>query len=209
MTGRAFTLYHAPMTRSIRVRWALEEMGLPYTLEQVDFSRGNIGGEAYRAINPLQKVPAFKDGDEVILESTAILEYLVTRYGPTPLAVAPDEDGYARYLEWLHFAEATMSMAVNLLLAHTLLLPEEQRSERLAKWARAQADAQLSLIGSRGLAGGGEWLAAGRFTAADISIGYMLYLLKISKQFDGAPDNVKAYFDRLREREAWRRASAG
>jgi len=81
------TLFHAPMTRSIRPRWALEEMGLPYTLERVAFDRGNVGGDAYRAVNPMQKVPALKDGDQVILESTAILEYLVTKHGPTPLAV--------------------------------------------------------------------------------------------------------------------------
>jgi len=203
------TLFHAPMTRSIRPRWALEEMGLPYTLERVAFDRGNVGGDAYRAVNPMQKVPALKDGDQVILESTAILEYLVTKHGPTPLAVTPDEADYGRYLEWLHFAEGTMSMSVNLTLAHTMLLPEEQRNPALAQWALANVNRQLVQVAERGLGDGREWLAAGRFTAADISMGYMFYLLKIVKQFDNAPEPVKAYFDRIKVRPAWRRASAG
>ena len=208
MSDPQFVLYHAPMTRSIRPRWALEEMGLPYTLERVSFDRGNVGGEGYASVNPMQKIPAFKDGDTVILESTAILEYLVTKYGPTPLAVTPDEAEYGRYLEWLHFAEATMSMAVNLTLAHTTLLPEEHRNPTLAQWARAQVDKQLAVIGERGLGEGREYLAAGRFTAADIAVGYMLYLLKIVRQFDGAPDSVRAYFDQLKARPAWQAASA-
>lgn len=208
MAEPRFTLFHAPNSRSVRPRWALEEMGLPYRLERVEFTRGDVGGEAFRAINPLQKVPAFKDGDTVILESLAIVEYLITRYGPTPLAVAPDESDYGRYLEWMHFGEATMAMAVNLTLAHTVLLPEAHRDPKVAAWARNQVDHQLAALDKRGLADGRAYLAADRFTAADISLGYMLFLLKIVKQFDGAPDGVRAYFDRLRERPAWVAASA-
>ncbi|XBQ17165.1 MAG: glutathione S-transferase family protein [Oceanicaulis sp.] len=202
------TLYHAPMSRSVRVRWCLEEMGLPHKLERVAFDRGNVGGEAYRAINPIQKVPALTDGDLVILESVAIVQYLVTKHGATPLAVEPGEPDYARYLEWLHFGEATMSMATNLVLAHSFLLPEHQRNPQMLKWARQTVDTQLGLIAQRGLADGREFLAAGRLTAADMSVGYMLYLLKITKQFDGAPEPVRAYFDRLRALDSWKRASA-
>lgn len=202
-----FTLYHAPMTRSVRVRWALEEMGLPYTLESVAFTRGDVGGDEFRQVNPLQKIPAFKDGDTVILESLAIVQYLITKYGPTPLAVTPDEPDYAAYLEWLHFGEATMSMATNLVLAHTTLLPEAHRNPGLAKWAKAEVNKHLNMIAERGLKGGKSFLAADRLTAADLSVAYMLYLLKIVKQFDGAPDSVAAYFDRIRERPAWKTAS--
>lgn len=202
------TLYHAPMTRSVRVRWCLEQMGLPYVLERVSFDRGNVGGDAYRAVNPMQKVPAFKDGDTVVLESTAIVEYLVTRHGPTELAVSPDEPEYGRYLEFLHFGEATMSMGVNLTLAHGYLLPEDQRNPSVLKWARAAVDKQLGLIAERGLENGArDWIAAGRLTAADMSVGYMLYLLKIVRQFDGAPPVVQAYFDRIKALPSWQAAS--
>ncbi len=203
------TLYHGAMSRSIRVRWCLEEMGLPYTLERPDFKHGDVGGEAYKDVNPMQKIPALKDGDEVLLESVAICEYLAHRYGPTELVLKPEEADYARYLEWLHFGEATMSMAVNLILAHTLLLPEEQRNAGLAAWARKTVDKQLVCLAERGLEDGKRsFLAGDRLTLADMSVAYMLFLLKITKQFGGAPVAVADYFNCIREIESWKRASA-
>lgn len=206
MTAPDLVLYHAPMTRSIRPRWALEEMGLPYRLEMVSFDRGNVGGEAYRAVNPLQKVPALTDGGMVILESVAIVEYLGNRYGPSPLIVRPGDDDYPRYLEWLHYGEGSMSMSVNLLLAHTMLLPEKHRNPQLAQWAKAEVDKHLAHIAARGL-DGRDHLAAGRFTAADISVTYMLYLLKLLRQLEDAPEAVKAYWTRITAMDSWKTAS--
>jgi glutathione S-transferase len=210
MTDTAnLTLYHGAMSRSIRVRWCLEEMGLPYTLERPDFKHGNVGGEAYKVVHPLQKIPALKDGDQTLFESVAICEYLAHRYGPTDLVVKPQEADFGRYLEWLHFGEASMSMPVNLILAHTLLLPEERRNPGLAAWARQTVDKQLALVAERGLDGGKRsYLAGERLTLADMSLIYMLYLLKITKQFDTAPQAVSDYFNRLRQVESWQRASA-
>jgi glutathione S-transferase len=206
------TLYHAPMSRSVRVRWCLEEMALPHHLERLGAitpqTRGDVGGADYRAVHPLQKVPALKDGETVILESLAMLEYLAAKHGPTPLAVTPDEADFGRYLEWLHFGEATMAMSVNLTLAHSTLLPEAHRNAGMLKWARGEVDKQLKLLAERGLADDRAFLAGGRLTLADMSVGYMLYLLKIVKQFDGAPEPVRAYFDRLRAFDSWTRASA-
>jgi len=212
MANPDLTLYHAPMSRSVRVRWCLEEMGLPYTLERVEpitpQSRGNLGGDAFKQVSPHQKVPVLKDGDATMLESVAMVDYLVTKYGPTDLAVTPEEPDYARYLEWLHFAEGAMSMAVNLTLAHGVFLPEGKRNPALLQWSRAELDKLLGLLGERGLAEGRAFLAADRLTGADVAVGYLLYLLKIVKQFDGAPESVRAYFDRLRARPAWITASA-
>ena len=200
-------LFHAPMTRSIRARWAMEEMGLDYRLERVAFDRGNVGGEEFRKIHPLQKIPALKDGETVVLESVAIVEYLINRYGPTPLRVDPSEPDYPRYLEWLHYAEGSMGMPVSLLLAHTTLLPEAQRNAGIAKWSKMEVDKHLQLIATRGLEGR-EFLASDRFTAADISVGYLLYLLKIIRQLKDAPEPVLAYWERLTAMESWQKASA-
>lgn len=200
-------LFHAPMTRSIRARWAMEEMGLDYRLERVAFDRGNVGGEEFRKIHPLQKIPALKDGETVVLESVAIVEYLINRYGPTPLRVDPSEPDYPRYLEWLHYAEGSMGMPVSLLLAHTTLLPEAQRNAGIAKWAKMEVDKHLQLIATRGLEGR-DFLASDRFTAADISVGYLLYLLKIIRQLKDAPAPVLAYWERLTAMESWQKASA-
>lgn len=202
------TLFHAPMTRAIRPRWVMEEMGLPYKLERPAFDRGNVGGDAYRAINPMQKIPALKDGDTVMLESVAMTQYLTDTYGPTPLVVTKDEPDFARYLEWLHFGEATMSMAVNLALGHIALLPEDQRNPALAHWAVGEFKKHARLISERGLADGRDWLAGGRLTLADMSVVYMLYLMKLIRQFDDVPENVKAYFKWVTALDSWQNASA-
>ncbi|MEO1039050.1 MAG: glutathione S-transferase family protein [Pseudomonadota bacterium] len=201
------TLYHAPRSRSVRVRWCLEEMGLPYRLERPAFNHGDVGGEAFRAINPLQKVPAMTDHGVLILESNAMVDYLTSVYGPTSLRATPDEPDYARYLEWLHYGEASLSMCVNLFLGHSALLPEAQRNPGIAKWSKTEIDKHLNHIAERGL-DGREWLACDRFTAADLSVGYMLFLLKIMKALSDAPDAVQAYWSRIAERPAWRTASA-
>ncbi len=201
-------LYHGPRSRSIRVRWMLEEMGLAYRLERVDFTHGNVGGAAYRAVNPLQKVPALEVDGAVMLESLAMVEFLGRRFGPTDLVVGPDEPEFARYLEWLHYGEATLSMAMNLALAHSFLLPEDKRNAGLARWAKGELAKHLDHIAVRGLGEGRKWVAAGRFTAADMSLGYMLFLMKLLRLIDEAPAEVRAYWERLIAREAWRRASA-
>jgi glutathione S-transferase len=207
MTGSPdFTLYHAPRTRSIRVRWLLEEMGLPYKLEPVQFAQRPAGDEAYAEIHPLRKVPAFTDGDTVVLESLATLQYILGRYGPSPLEIRPDEPDYGRYLQWLHFGEAGMIMPVSLLLAHTALLPEDKRDPAMVAWARAETDKLIDCLSSHAI-GEREFIAGDRFTAADISVGYMFYLLKIIRQFGDAPDNLKAYFKNLTQRESWVLAS--
>jgi glutathione S-transferase len=200
-------LYHAARTRSIRVRWALEEMELPYRLETVDWSQKPVGGDAYRAVHPLNKVPALRDGDTTVLESMAIVQYLATKYGPTAIDLRTDEPDYGRYLTWLHFGEAGMTMPVTLLLAHTALLPEDSRNPKLAAWAKGETEKLLDFLAEDGLAGR-DWLAGGRFTTADISVVYMLFLLKMIGQFDDAPAAVKAYWTRATARSTWAKATA-
>ncbi len=203
----ALRLYHAPRTRSVRVRWLLEEMELPYALEDVAFSRRPAGDENYAEIHPLRKVPALQDKGRVMFESVAILQYILGRYGPSELDVRPDEKDYDLFLQWLHFGESGMIMPVSLLLAHTMLLPEKARNPAIAKAARADTDKALSMLAEHGLKDR-DYLAADRFTAADISVGYMLFLLKIIKQFDQSPDAVKEYFARISSRPSWAVASA-
>jgi glutathione S-transferase len=201
------TLYYAPLTRAIRPRWVMEEMGIPYALERPDFKHGNVGGEAFKAVNPLQKIPAMRDGETLMLESLAMMQYLAGRYGPTDLVVTPDEPDYARYLEWLHFGEASMVMANSLMLAHNMLLPEDKRNPGLARWAITEFDKQARLITERGL-DGRQWLAGDRLTLADMSIVYILLLVKLVKQFDDVPEALKAYFKRATALDSWKRATA-
>jgi glutathione S-transferase len=208
MTRRSdLILFHAPRTRSVRVRWLFEEMGLSHRLEPVQFAKRPAGDAEYERIHPLRKIPALKDGDTIVLESVAIMQYVLGRYGPSSLEVTPDEVDYGHYLQMLHFGESGMVMPISLLLAHTTLLPEDKRDPVLAGWAKAEMDKALGYLSRTGL-GDKNYLAADRFTAADISVCYMFYLLKIIRQFDSAPQNLKSYFKRLIQRPGWIAASA-
>src|SRR5690348_16533753 len=131
------TLYHCFSARSFRPLWALEEMGLPYELKMLPFPP-RVHQKDYLGINPLGTIPALIDGDTFMTESAAICEYLATKYGPTPLAVKPDEPSYGSYLNALHFGEATLTFPQTLVLRYTRLEPEERRvpqvADDYAKW---------------------------------------------------------------------------
>lgn len=200
-------LYHAPRTRSVRVRWLLEEMRVPYTLEPVAFDRRPAGDENYALIHPLRKIPALRHGSMTMIESTAMVQYILARFGPSSLAPDSESDDYGPFLQWIHFSEASMSMPVNLLLAHTAILPEAHRNPGLAHWAEQETLKLLEFIGEHGLKGE-EYLVGNTFSAADICIGYMFLLLKLTRKFDMAPPAVKAYFERLSSRDAWIVASS-
>jgi glutathione S-transferase len=101
------TIYHVEGRRSQRVVWLCEELGIPYDLQ---FKRGDIAGsmEMIKAVNPLMPVaPTVKIDDSVMIESGAILEYLVQRHGNGKLAPAMDSKDYRNHLMWLHFAEGS------------------------------------------------------------------------------------------------------
>ncbi len=197
------TLYHCTAARSFRPLWALEELGLPYDLKMLPFPPRALARE-YLALNPLGTIPLLVDGDTRMTESAAVLQYLVTRYGPTPLAVGVDEPGYGAYLNWLHFGEATLTFPQTLVLRYGKLEPEARRSPQVAtdyaKWFFGRLRAVEAAVTCS------ETLCAGRFTVADISVGYALLLAErigLAKDFGPA---VTAYWQRLQARDGFRRA---
>src|SRR3569623_1585735 len=95
--------------RGFRVVWLLEEMGLPYTLRPVDLLAGVEHDQEFLAINPAGFIPALRDGDVTMVESVAIMEYLIARYGPTPLAPSARDPAFPAYLQFLHLGEAGLA----------------------------------------------------------------------------------------------------
>jgi glutathione S-transferase len=197
------TLYHCTAARSFRPLWALEELGLAYDLKMLPFPPRALAKE-YLALNPLGTIPLLIDGDIRMTESVAVLQYLVTRYGPTPLAVGVEERSYGAYLNWLHFGEATLTFPQTLVLRYGKLEPEARRSPQVAtdyaKWFFGRLRTVEAAVS------GSETLCAGRFTVADISAGYALLLAErigLAKDFGPA---VTAYWQRLQARDGFRRA---
>ena len=197
------TLYHCAAARSFRPLWTLEELGLPYDLKMLPFPP-RVFAKEYLGLNPLGTIPLLLDGETRMTESAGISHYLVARYGPTPLAVGVDEPDYGAFLNWLHFGEATLTFPQTLVLRYTELEPEERRNPQVAtdyaKWFFGR------LRAVEAAAAKSEMLCAGRFTAADISVGYALLLaerLGLSRNFGPA---VAAYWQRLQARDGFRRA---
>ena len=200
----AIKLYHCRDARSFRVLWALEELNLPYELEVMPFPP-RFRVEGYKDLNPLGTVPAcFIDG-ALMTESAAIPHVLATKFGPSALAVAPDEPGYAAYMNFLFMGEATLTFPQTIHLRYTRLEPPERRlaqaAEDYALWFGSRlknAEAMLE----------GEFACAGRFTMADISLGYAV-LLALSTGLEAQiTPGFLAYFERLSARAGFQRAKA-
>jgi glutathione S-transferase len=200
-------IYHAPNTRSLRVIWLCEELGLPYEIEKIDFSPAYRHSPAYRALNPVGKVPAIADGDFTMFESGAIVEYLLERYGQGRLRPAPGTHDSARYLQWSWFAEATFARPLGDIAQHTVVRPEAERIAAVAEDGRVRA--LLCLNALEAAVPGGRHLVNDRFSAADIMMGYTLFLARrfgVMKS-DGHP-NANAYYARLEARPGFVKARA-
>jgi glutathione S-transferase len=198
------TLYHCFSARSFRPLWALEALGLEYELKMLPFPPRALQRE-YLQVNPLGTIPCFFDGDMRMTESAAITQYLADRHGQGTLAVAPDDPAYGPYLNWLHFGEATLTFPQTLVLRYRRLEPPERRvpqaADDYAKWFLARARA----VGPALDAG---FLCAGRFTAADISVGYAFMLAGQIGLGDDLPEPAKNYWARLQDQPSYAKAMA-
>jgi len=200
-------LYHCRDSRSLRPLWALEEMGLPYHLEELRFPP-RVFQKEYLGINPLGTVPYFVDGETRMTESVAICHYLVERYRRHEFGVAPEHPEYGSYLNWLYHADATLTFPQTVVLRYRLLEPPERQLPQAVEDYRAFFLGRLKLLDAHMATR--EWLCDGRFTIADICIGYALYLgsLPLVDAADGYTPPVQAYLERLMQRPAFRRAAS-
>lgn len=196
------TLYHCADARSFRALWALEELGVDYELKMMAFPP-RVTTPDYLAINPLGTIPCLLADGMRMTESAAITQYLATRYGG-PLAVQPNDPAFGPWLNWLHFGEATLTFPQTLVLRYTRLEPPERRNPQVAedygRWFVAR------LRGIDAALQGADHLCAGRFTAADISVGYALLLAETLGLDERFSPTIRAYWQRLQDRDGFRAA---
>lgn len=197
------TLHHCVSARSFRPLWMLEELGLPYTLRMLPFPPRALARH-FLADNPLGTVPLLVDGDTRMTESAAMCQYLAARHSPTQLDVPVTDPAHGAYLNWLHMGEATLTFPQTLVLRYTHFEPEERKQPQVAddysRWFLARLKAIDAALQQQ------DFLCAGRFTAADVSVHYALMLashLGLALQF---PDAVRRYHQRLEQRPAYQRA---
>lgn len=189
--------------RGFRVVWLLEEMGLPHRLRPVDLLAGVEKDPEFLAINPAGFIPAIRDGEVTMVESIAIMEYLMARYGPTPLAPQPRDSSFPAYQQFLHLGEAGLAASIYFVVGARNFAPESERLNWSAAQAREVFDSRLGLV-SRQLARS-PYLAGETFTAADISV---TYALELAQRAGGVTlgEAEQAYVARTSGRDAYKRA---
>jgi len=181
----------------------LEELGVPYKLEMLPFPP-RVLSRQFLDVNPLGTVPALFDGAVGMTESAAICQYLAARYSPRQLDVDPNEADFGSYLNFLHFGEATLTFPQTLVLRYSRFEATERQLPRVAddysKWFLARLRTLEPQLTER-------LYLCGRFTAADVPVGYAL-LLAQHLGLDSFTPSVMAYWQRLTMREGFARAMA-
>ena len=195
-------LWHSKGARSLRPLWAMEEMGIEYDVEVLPFPP-RVFVPKYLDVNALGTVPFFVDGASEMTESVAICQYLVDRYQRWDFGLQADHPEYGNYLNWLQHSDATLTFPQTIVMRYRLLEPSPEKqpvADDYAKWFIARLRRLNAHMESN------QYLVDGRFTIADIAIGYALYfgqILELKKYY--SPQVVR-YLDRLKERDAFQRA---
>ena len=208
------TVHHLNNSRSQRVLWLLEELGLPYEIVRYQRQADMRAPKDLRAIHPLGKSPVITDGGKTIAESGAIVEYIVGTYGDGRLVPAPDTPERLRYTYWLHYAEGSAMPLLLLRLlfnimpkrAPALLRPLVRKvsSQALTTLVNPQLKQHMNFWESELTKS--EWFAGSEFTAADIQMSFALEAAAARGGLEQGHPNAMAFLDRIHARPAYQRA---
>ena len=190
-------LYYTPHTRSLRPRWLLEELNIPYTLHPVDL----FGGER-NPIHPLGSVPAMRIDGEAMFESGAMCHWLADRFPEKGLAPAFDDASRRSYEQWMFFVPGTLEPPAFEILMHTMILPEKHRVAEIVGFAEKGYKRVLRKLAAE-LDHDGYLLGA-TFSCADIMAGSTLNWLP--DMLEPYPA-LQAYVQRVTARDAYARAT--
>ena len=201
-------IYHVPNSRSLRVIWLMEELEEPYAVEQIAFPPD----DAFRKLSPTASVPTIVDGDIVMGESIAILQYLTGRRLQQSLDLKitvgpiPDPAAYAEHLQFLHLGEASLMVPLVHLGITRWRAPEGQQSNFTTELCERQLTSRLGAVEAR-LADGRTWVTGEHFTIADISVGYALGFARWRSLDALLGPQAAAYLERIQARPAYQRAA--
>jgi glutathione S-transferase len=198
-------VHHAPNTRSVRAIWLLEELGLPYDVQEYKLGDRSMRAPDYLKIHPMGRVPALEDADVTIFESGAIVEYVLARYGEERMQPSVNSPYFPMYLQWLHYAEGMIMPPVNVIVVETILLPADRRNDVNVSRATKLLGQMLGAVDAH--MKGRDYLA-GEFSGADIMTGHACTVAKrLGADTTDKPD-LEAYIERCNARPAMQRAWA-
>lgn len=200
------TIYHSPRSRSQRVVWLAEELGLPYRLHVLEMFSDAMKAPEYLRIHPLGKVPAIEDDGFVLWETTAILAYLIGRSGDGALLPPRETEAGARALQWMGFGENPLTVIMGEVAAHAGPMPEKSRIPALVERGRAVAPDLVAVV--EAALEDRSYILGDAFSAADIMLGFGLGIARWLDFVNDATPRCRAYLERLEQRPAYRRSLA-
>jgi len=210
------TIHHLENSRSQRVLWLLEELGLAYEIKHYQRDpKTSLAPESLRQVHPLGKSPVISDGAVTVAESGAIIEYLVERHGKGRLVPSAGSDEFLRYRYWLHFAEGSAMPP----LLFTLVCDKVKSSPMpffVKPIARAIAGKVMDGFVKPNLKSQldfmeaelkqHKWFAGDEFSAADVQMSFPLEAAAQRAGLDGSRPKLMAWLKRIHARPAYKRA---
>lgn len=196
-------LYHARQSRSIRPRWLLEELGVPYELVTLDMSKQEHKAPDYLKIHPHGALPALVDGDLALMESAAICAYLADKYPEKRLAPPVGSPARGPYYQWIVYTIATMEPPLIDVFMNTVRLPEAERSPAKVEAGRVAWKKVAEVLS--GALQGKQYLLGNEFSTADVMVGSTLAWGQFLGLLEGFPV-LQEYVGRLASRPAFVRA---
>jgi glutathione S-transferase len=194
-------VHHLNNSRSQRILWLLEELAVPYDV--ISYERDattNLAPEALRAIHPLGKSPVIRDGGQVIIESGAIIEYLVRTYGNGRLAPPPSSREWVPYIQWMHYAEGSAMLPLMLRLYLSRL---GDAAAPLQPRVTSEIENHLGYLESALV--GREYFVGDDLTAADVQLSFVVQVAGMLYGLGNFP-SLRAFQERIQARPAYRRA---
>ena len=211
----SITVHHLENSRSQRILWLLEELGVPYQVQRYQRDRKTLlAPPELLRVHPLGKSPVITDGDLTVAESGAIVEYLVERYGKGALVPAPGSPEKLRYTYWLHFAEGTampplvMTLVFNRIEGAPMPFFAKPIARAIAGKVKGDFIApNLARIVDHMEAelGRGAWFAGDAFSAADVQMSFPVEAAVARAGGAGKP-NLARFLERIHARPAYQRA---
>jgi glutathione S-transferase len=200
------TVHHLGISQSDRIVWLCEELAVSYHLRRYDRDPvTRLAPPEYRALHRFGTAPVITDGDLVLGESGAIIEYIIATYGAGRLALTKSDPEFANYLFWFHFANGSMMPAAMVNLVVNLM--GKSSSAAAVDALRERSDRAYELAESR--LERADYFAGNSFTAADIIMTFPLTTLRLFVPRDLSPyPRIRAYLKRIGGRDAFKRAMA-
>jgi glutathione S-transferase len=210
------TVHHLNNSRSQRILWLLEELGLEYEIKRYERDKKTmLAPPELRDVHPLGKSPVITDGDVTVAESGAIVEYLVEKYGAGRLAPPPGTAERLRYTYWMHYAEGSLMPPLLMKLVFNriekapmpfFVRPVARAIAGKAKQSFIEPQIKLHLDYLEAELGKGAWFAGADFSAADIQMSFPLEAAASRGGLDSGRPKLTAFLASIHARPAYRRA---